>query len=234
MPTIEFEGQQYEFPEDATEEEITTTLSNIPAQGEDTLPVEEPREPFAEEDVIKKDEGVRRNKEGQHVSYKDRKVISGGRGHQLTKEEKKLYPLGTEIPDDVVKGWFKADMEEADKDLTSILEEKQVHVPDDVYSILHNMTFNLGKKGIGKFKDMWTAIEKGDWATAAAEMRDSDWHKQVGNRAVRLADRMANVQSNVQEEGADDNLVPSKGGLFKDSETGVLFMIDAEGNKTEV
>ena len=233
MPIVEFEGQQYDFPEDATQEEMTATLSSLPKVEEEVVAEDAP-EPFREESVIKKDEGTIRNKDGAHVSYKDRKVISGGRGHMLTKEEKKLYPVGTAIPDDVVDAWFKTDMEEADKDLTSVLERKKVHVPDEVFDILQNMTFNLGKKGISEFKDMWTAIEVGDWKAAAAEMRDSDWAKQVGNRAVRLSNRMASIESKVEAEESKDTLTPSKGGLFKDDKTGELFIIDAEGNKTGV
>ncbi len=235
MPVVEFEGQQYDFPEDTTQAEMTAALGNLPKE-EAEAPAEDKREPFAETDTIKKDEGIRRDKEGAHVSYKDsRKKLTGGIGHLMTKEEKKQYPVGTVIPDKVVDEWFKTDMDEADKDLTRVLEKRSVHVPDDVYNILLNMTFNLGEKGISDFKDMWAAIEVGDWKTASDEMRDSKWAKQVGNRAVRLADRMASMQSNVQEEEttATDNLTPSKGGLFED-DNGKLFMVDEQGNKTEV
>ncbi len=199
MPVVEFEGQKYNFPEDATQEEMTTALSSIPKAEEEIAPEDE-REPFAETDTIKKDEGIRRNKEGSHVAYRDtRKKLTGGIGHLMTKEEKKQYPVGTAIPDDVVQQWFKTDMDTADKGLTRVLEKKAVHVPDEVYNVLLNMTFNLGEKGISKFDDMWAAIEVGDWKTAAVEMKNSDWAKQVGNRAVRLVDRMAAIQSNVQE-----------------------------------
>ena len=235
MPTVEFEGQKYDFPEDATQAEMTAALSSLPKVDEEIAP-EDKQEPFAEESIIRKDEGIRRDKEGSHVSYKDKKTIAGGIGHQLTKEEMKQYPLGTAIPDKVVKEWFKTDMDEADMQLTRILEKKAVHVPDEVYDILLNMTFNLGEKGISEFDDMWSAIEVGDWKTASAEMLDSDWAKDVKNRAVRLAGRMANIQSNIPEEEATvdkDNLTPSKGGLFED-DSGQLFMVDEQGNKTEV
>lgn len=236
MPVVEFEGQQYEFPEDVTQEEMTTALGNLPGE-EEELPTEEAREPFVEEEVIKKDEGITRNNEGFHIAYKDsKKKLTGGVGHLMTKEEKKQYPVGMIIPDKIVNEWFKTDMEEADTQLTRILEKRAVHVPDDVYNILLNMTFNLGEKGISKFKDMWNAIEVGDWKTAADEMRDSDWAKDVKNRAVRLSDRMESIPSNVKEEAevpSPDSLTPVKGGLFED-ENGKLFMVDDEGNKTEV
>lgn len=235
MPVVEFEGQQYDFPEDTTQDEMTNALSSLPKAEEEVTPVTA-REPFTEEPTIKKDEGIIRNKEGSHMSYKDTKgFLTGGIGHLMTKEEKKTYPLGTAIPDKVVDEWFKTDIDAADADLTSILEDKSVNVPDEVYSILLNMSFNLGKTNLLEFKDMWTAVEKGDWKTVSAEMKDSDWFSDVKNRAVRLVNRMAAIKSDVQEEEAatTDNLTPSKGGLFED-ENGKLFMVDEQGNKTEV
>ena len=188
--SISFNGQTYSFPASATDEQMLEFLSKQPAEKD--AATQEPQEPLREQPVIKKDEGVKRNKEGQHISYMDTvKVLTGGRGHVLTKDEKKLYPKGTVIADDVVDAWFEADMENADKDLTSILEDKAVHVPDEVYDILVNMSFNLGKKKLVKFKKMWNAIEVEDWKTASEEMEDSKWFKQVKNRAVRLVNRMA-------------------------------------------
>jgi len=203
MPVVDFEGKQYDFPADATQEEMTAALGSLPKAEEEIAP-EDASEPLREQAIIKKDEGVRRNKEGSHISYKDRKVITGGIGHQLTDEEMKQYPLGTAIPDEVVKQWFKTDMDEANTQITELLEEHSVHVPDAVFDVLTNMVFTLGKEGLDEFDDMWAAIEVGDWKKAAAEMRDSKWAKQVGNRAVRLVDRMAIIQSNVQEEQVEE------------------------------
>lgn len=186
--SISFEGQVYNFPADTTDEEMFEFLNQIPTEEQEP---EEPPEPLREQAVIKKDEGVKRNKDGQHIAYRDtEKILTGGRGHVLTKEEKKLYPKGTSIPDEVVNDWFKADMLQADEDITALLEEKAVHVPDEVFDILLNMSFNLGKKGLKGFKKMWAAIEVNDWNTASAEMEDSKWFKQTKNRAVRLVARM--------------------------------------------
>ena len=209
MPIIEFEGVQHDFPEDVTQEEITQTLSSLTVNEEETA-AEGSREPHTEQNIIKKDEGARRNKEGAHVAYKDSKgFMTGGVGHMLTDEEKEQYPKGTVIPDTVVKQWFDTDMAEADSELTSILEDKRVHVPDEVFSVLLNMTFNLGKEGLLEFEDMWAAVEVGDWQEVSKQMLingegtgKSDWLKQVGNRAIRLSDRMAAIQSNVQEQEA--------------------------------
>ena len=52
--------------------------------------------------------------------------------------------------------------------------------------VVQNMAFNMGIAGLEGFPRMLQAIAQGDWNTAADEMRDSLWAKQVGDRAVRL------------------------------------------------
>ena len=54
-------------------------------------------------------------------------------------------------------------------------------------SVLIEMAFNLGMPHLLGFKKFLAAISKLDFKTAAAEMRDSQWAKQVGARAQRLA-----------------------------------------------
>jgi GH24 family phage-related lysozyme (muramidase) len=56
-------------------------------------------------------------------------------------------------------------------------------LPSDAQMVIIDMVFNLGKRGFANFKKMITAVESGDWERAAAEMRDSVWYHQVGNRA---------------------------------------------------
>lgn len=56
--------------------------------------------------------------------------------------------------------------------------------------VLVDMAFNLGRTRLAGFKAMWAALERGDYHAAAAEMKDSRWARQVGNRADRLARMM--------------------------------------------
>lgn len=59
---------------------------------------------------------------------------------------------------------------------------------DDVRaSVIENMAYNIGVNGVLGFHDMIAAIEAGDWAEAAHQMRASDWRVQVGERALVLA-----------------------------------------------
>lgn len=57
--------------------------------------------------------------------------------------------------------------------------------------VLAEMCYNLGPDGLGKFVKMWAAIGIGDFITAANEMLASEWARQVGARATRLATAMA-------------------------------------------
>ena len=57
--------------------------------------------------------------------------------------------------------------------------------------VLVNMAFNIGLGGIAGFQGMLKAIASCDFDMAAAEMRDSEWFRQVGARAARLADAMS-------------------------------------------
>jgi lysozyme len=56
--------------------------------------------------------------------------------------------------------------------------------------VLVNMCFNLGFPRLMGFKKMLAALETHDYDTAADEMEDSKWARQVKGRAVELANQM--------------------------------------------
>jgi lysozyme len=56
--------------------------------------------------------------------------------------------------------------------------------------VLLDMSFNLGIVGLLRFKNTLATIRRGDYSKAAAMMLDSLWARQVGKRAVRLAEMM--------------------------------------------
>lgn len=59
--------------------------------------------------------------------------------------------------------------------------------PTTVKRGLTNMAFNLGWPRLSAFKQMLGALESGDYAKAADEALNSNWAKQVGDRAKRVA-----------------------------------------------
>ncbi|KWC11475.1 glycoside hydrolase family protein [Burkholderia ubonensis] len=55
--------------------------------------------------------------------------------------------------------------------------------------VMMNMAFNMQAKLLG-FRNFLAAAQRRDWNTAATEMLDSLWARQVGARATRLAAMM--------------------------------------------
>ncbi len=55
------------------------------------------------------------------------------------------------------------------------------------FGAMVNMAFNLGVGGLNHFHKTLAALQVKDWDTAAKEMLDSTWARQVGERAIRLA-----------------------------------------------
>ena len=60
----------------------------------------------------------------------------------------------------------------------------------EVQHILVNMCFQLGQRGLSKFKNLKVAIEDYQWQRASEEMMDSRWAGQTPERAERLKSRM--------------------------------------------
>lgn len=61
--------------------------------------------------------------------------------------------------------------------------------------VVCEMLFNLGMDRFLGFKRMIAALAMGNYATAAAEMLDSDWRSQVKGRALTLAEQMRTGKS---------------------------------------
>ena len=56
---------------------------------------------------------------------------------------------------------------------------------------LTNMAFNLGRQRLSGFKKMFSAIKDGNFDLAAAEMLDSKYARDVGQRAVELSNQLS-------------------------------------------
>jgi len=67
-------------------------------------------------------------------------------------------------------------------------------LPKQAKEVLNNMAYNLGVPKLCGFKKMWRALEDDNYQAAAAEMLDSKWANDVGDRAIRLAEQMRNIK----------------------------------------
>jgi len=57
--------------------------------------------------------------------------------------------------------------------------------------ILYEMCYQMGVQGVLGFKNMWIALESGDYREASIQMLDSKWAREdTPERALRLAQKM--------------------------------------------
>ncbi len=134
---------------------------------------------------LKIDEGVKYEIYLDHLGYP-----TFGIGHLITSKDPEygLSP-GHKISEERVNEVFDQDVaiyvKEAKKVFPNIDD-----LPAEAQEVIVNMTFNMGAPRLSKFKKFIAGVNAGDWNTAAVEMMDSRWAKQVGNRAIRLRDRI--------------------------------------------
>jgi lysozyme len=76
----------------------------------------------------------------------------------------------------------------------TILYDNFDELPEEVQRIIANMMFNMGRPRLSKFKGMKRGVDARDWNSAADEMVDSAWYRQVTKRADRLVARMRAVE----------------------------------------
>lgn len=136
------------------------------------------------------DEGVVYEIYLDHLGYQ-----TFGVGHLVTKEDPEYgQPVGTPVSKQRVWDAFEKDLEIAHSECYGLYGPGTFNnFPDEVQEILINMMFNMGRTRLSLFRNFNKALIDGDWSTAADEMIDSKWYKQVTNRAQRLVDRMRNV-----------------------------------------
>lgn len=93
------------------------------------------------------------------------------------------------LPDYIITLLLNDTIEESKREL-GLVFDPWTGLSQARQEVLINMMFNLGRPRFSKFVKFWAAMEKQDYETAADEMLDSKWAKQVRNRAIELADKM--------------------------------------------
>jgi len=113
-----------------------------------------------------------------------------GIGHMVTEDDMEhTWPVGTPVTDERILQVFHDDCNAACTDASALFLNFSSH-PDDVQRVLVNMAFNLGRNRLGKFKNMITAVNEGNYSKAADEMVDSKWYRQVKRRGEELVEIM--------------------------------------------
>ncbi len=89
---------------------------------------------------------------------------------------------------------LERDILECEQRLIDEIPEIYNNLDEVRQSVLLNMCFNLGIKGLLEFKNTLAFIGAGDWERAANNMLASKWAKQVGRRAIELSELMRKGQ----------------------------------------
>lgn len=67
--------------------------------------------------------------------------------------------------------------------------------PDNVQSVLYEMSYQMGVDGLLKFKNTWKYLKEWDFVSASVEMLDSKWAKiDSPSRAKKLSEIMKRAQ----------------------------------------
>ena len=137
---------------------------------------------------LERDEGVKYEVYLDHLGYP-----TFGIGHLITDDDpERGASVGTKVDSDRVQEAFEADVESVLSDCERLYVQFE-HLPEEVQLIVANMMFNMGYTRLSKFKGMKRGVDARDWESAADEMVDSRWYKQVTRRADRLVVRMRSV-----------------------------------------
>ncbi len=84
---------------------------------------------------------------------------------------------------------LRNDIKECESDLRTIFEDFEA-LDQSRKNVLIDMRFNIGPNRFRQFKKMIAAVRQKDFKLAAEEMEDSNWYRQVGNRAKNLCEMM--------------------------------------------
>jgi GH24 family phage-related lysozyme (muramidase) len=117
-----------------------------------------------------------------------------GIGHLVLDSDPEYgYEVGTPIKETRCNSAFDSDVQTVLSDCERLYPDFD-DLPEEVQLIVANMMFNMGRPRLSKFKGMKRGVDSKDWNSAADEMVDSQWYRQVTKRADRLVARMRAVQ----------------------------------------
>ena len=92
---------------------------------------------------------------------------------------------GKKLTDEQIQELFYQDVQTAVQDAEKYVQNLH-ELPVEVQQVVINMSFNLGYPVLSKFTGLKKALESGDFAQAAEEMKNSRWFKQTGDRSKQL------------------------------------------------
>ena len=137
---------------------------------------------------LTEDEGCVYEVYNDHLGYP-----TFGIGHLILDSDPEYgSDTGTAVSESRVIEAFESDIVGVLSDCETLYDDFE-DLPEEAQRIIANMMFNMGRTRLSKFKGMKRGVDARDWNAAADEMVDSNWYRQVTNRADRLVNRMRNI-----------------------------------------
>ena len=137
---------------------------------------------------LEADEGVKYEVYNDHLGY-----ATFGIGHLILDSDPEYgSEIGTAVSESRVVEAFESDCVGVVSDCETLYDDFE-DLPEEAQRIIANMMFNMGRTRLSKFKGMKRGVDARDWNAAADEMVDSNWYRQVTNRADRLVVRMRSI-----------------------------------------
>jgi GH24 family phage-related lysozyme (muramidase) len=137
---------------------------------------------------VKLSEGFR-----DHVYIDTEGFRTIGWGHKVVHEDN--FEDGKTYTKEELQEVFDNDLRKALGLARQLMEEFDVRdLPTTAQHTITEMVFQLGKSGVSKFRNMWKALQEGNFIGASYEMLDSKWNKQTPNRCKKLADQMKSCE----------------------------------------
>jgi len=110
-----------------------------------------------------------------------------GWGHLITPDDH--FKEGVEYSKEELEEVFQKDLKSAMNDADDLIKTK---IADKAREVIIEMVYQLGKTGVSKFKNMWSALQESppNYFEAHVQMLDSRWYKQTPNRCGELSETM--------------------------------------------
>ena len=123
-------------------------------------------------------------------SSKDKNPTAGV-GHKLTEDEKKKYPVGTEVPATVRTAWLDADLKDS---VGAVQRQVTVKLTQPQFDALVDFTYNIGQGNFGK-SQLLKDVNSGS-ASAATIKTDFDGWSKGGAGIPARRDRETDLYNN--------------------------------------
>ena len=110
-----------------------------------------------------------------------------GWGHLITPDDH--FKEGVEYSKEELEDVFQKDLKRAINEADDLIKIK---IANKAREVIIEMVYQLGKTGVSKFKNMWSALQESppNYFEAHVQMLDSRWAKQTPGRCVELSETM--------------------------------------------